>query len=248
MKKYILILLTILFVAPLSAQVGQARLLKVKDGQMEKFMTNVSKKTKMYNDGEGSDKYFTFRILTGQNTNDFIRVRWMESIGEIDSWEADTKEQEYWNKNVAPYYEEGTSRIWTRNNNLSYVPEDSYGNLRRVIYYNYKDSGEQDFWRFRQKVRKAMEASGYESAMNVLWCSSGCAGNWVQVRFSHDGYVGQANDYVEPLQNMIAKYDEMYGNDAYEQDSNSVDDALVEDGRRIRHLMLMPEMSSSSWD
>jgi hypothetical protein len=168
----------------------------------------------------------------------------MESIGELDSNSAGADELKYWNKNVVPYYTEGTSRIWTRNANLSYVPEDSSGNLRRVIYYNYKDSGEWDFWRFRQRVRKAMEESGYESAMNVLWCSSGCTGNWVQVRFHHDGFMGQGSDYGEPLQNMIAKYNEIYGEDAYEQDSNSASASLTDDGFRVRHLMFMPEMSS----
>ena len=84
--------------------------------------------------------------------------------------------------------------------------------------------------------------------MNVLWCSSGCSGNWVQVRFHHDGYAGQSSDYGEPLQNMIQKYNEMYGEDAYEQDGNSVDESLTENGRMIRHLMLVPEMSSGSWD
>ena len=47
---------------------------------------------------------------------------------------------------------------------------------------------------------------------------------------------------------MIQKYDEMYGEDAYEQDGNSVDESLTENGRMIRHLMLVPEMSSGSWD
>ena len=37
----------------------------------------------------------------------------------------------------------------------------------------------------------------------------------------------------------------LYGNDAYEQDSDKVDATLMPEGRRIRHLMLMPEMSSS---
>ena len=66
MKKIIL-LIAIFISASLTAQVGQARILKVKDGQMDKFVSSVSKKTKMFNDSEGSDKYFTFRILTGPN-------------------------------------------------------------------------------------------------------------------------------------------------------------------------------------
>lgn len=245
MKKITITLLLILFVSSLSAQVGQARVLEVKDGHMDKFMSGVAKKTQMYNNSEDSDKFYTFQILTGPNATDFIRVRWMESINELDN-PIDPDELAYWNKNARPHYTEGAARIWSRNANLSHVPEDSGNtNLRRVIYYNYKDSGEQDFWRFRQRVKKAMVESGYKSAMNVLGCASGCNGNWVQVRFHHDGYAGQSADYGEPLQAMIEKYNELYGNDAYEQDSDKVDATLMPEGRRIRHLMLMPEMSSS---
>ena len=208
-------------------------------------MSGVAKKTQMYNNSEDSEKFYTFQILTGPNATDFIRVRWMESMNELDN-PVDADELSYWNKNARPYYTEGAARIWSRNANLSHVPEESGNtNLRRVIYYNYKDSGEQDFWRFRQRVKKAMVESGYGSAMNVLGCASGCNGNWVQVRFHHDGYAGQSADYGEPLQAMIEKYNELYGNDAYEQDSDKVDATLMPEGRRIRHLMLMPEMSSS---
>ena len=245
MKKITITFLLILFVSSLSAQVGQARILEVKDGHMDKFMSGVAKKTQMYNNSEDSEKFYTFQILTGPNATDFIRVRWMESINELDN-PIDADELAYWNKNARPHYTEGAARIWSRNANLSHVPEESGNtNLRRVIYYNYKDSGEQDFWRFRQRVKKAMVESGYGSAMNVLGCASGCNGNWVQVRFHHDGYAGQSADYGEPLQAMIEKYNELYGNDAYEQDSDKVDATLMPEGRRIRHLMLMPEMSSS---
>jgi hypothetical protein len=245
MKKITITLLLILFVSSLSAQVGQARILEVKDGHMDKFMSGVAKKTQMYNNSEDSEKFYTFQILTGPNATDFIRVRWMESINELDN-PVDADELAYWNKNARPHYTEGAARIWSRNANLSHVPEESGNtNLRRVIYYNYKDSGEQDFWRFRQRVKKAMVESGYGSAMNVLGCASGCNGNWVQVRFHHDGYAGQSADYGEPLQAMIEKYNELYGNDSYEQDSDKVDATLMPEGRRIRHLMLMPEMSSS---
>ena len=245
MKKITITLLLILFVSSLTAQVGQARILEVKDGHMDKFMSGVAKKTQMYNNSEDSEKFYTFQILTGPNATDFIRVRWMESMNELDN-PVDADELAYWNKNARPHYTEGAARIWSRNANLSHVPEESGNtNLRRVIYYNYKDSGEQDFWRFRQRVKKAMVESGYGSAMNVLGCASGCNGNWVQVRFHHDGYTGQSADYGEPLQAMIEKYNELYGNDAYEQDSDKVDATLMPEGRRIRHLMLMPEMSSS---
>ena len=49
MKKFILITVLTLFVSSLNAQVGQARTLIVKDGQMAKFSEGIAKKTQMYN-------------------------------------------------------------------------------------------------------------------------------------------------------------------------------------------------------
>ena len=97
MKKFILITVLTLFVSSLNAQVGQARTLIVKDGQMAKFSEGIAKKTQMYNRSENSDQYYTFQILSGPNTNNFIRVRWMESIGELDTNSADSDELKYWN-------------------------------------------------------------------------------------------------------------------------------------------------------
>ena len=91
---------------------------------MDNFVSSVSKKTKMFNDSEGSDKYFTFRILcTGPNTNDFIRVRWMESI-ELDNYNPDSREQKYWQKKCIAILYRRNCKGLTRNNNLSYVPEN----------------------------------------------------------------------------------------------------------------------------
>ena len=48
----------------------------------------------------------------------------------------------------------------------------------------------------------------------------------------------------EMLPKMIEKYNELYGNDAYEQDGEKVDKALVENGRGRMHLRFIPEASS----
>ena len=155
MKKIVLLLLTTLFVSSLNAQFGQARVLEVKEGHMDKFMDGVVQKTQKYNRSEESPKFFTFQILTGPNATDFIRVRWMESLEELDL-DPNQEELDYWNKFARPYYTEGAARIWQRNAAVSHVPEGDSGDLRRVIYYNYKESVTQDFWSFRQRVKKAM--------------------------------------------------------------------------------------------
>ena len=247
MKKITITLFLILFVTSLTAQVGQSRLLEVKDGQMDKFMSGVAKKTQMYNNSEDSAKFFTFQILTGANATDFIRVRWMESINDLDN-PVDADELSYWNKVARPYYTEGAARIWQRNAAVSHVPEDATGNLRRVIYYNYKDSGEQDFWRFRLRQAKARAAMGDDqvnSAMHVMNCASGCDGNWVAIFFTYENFEHQREINTNELPKLVEKYNEMYGGGSYEQDVESVDASLMPNGRRVVHMRVIREATSN---
>ena len=251
MKKIILLFLAILTSVPVVAQENtprewsfRSRVLQVNQGDVAAFEKAVAKKTEMYNSKEDQPRWVTFRILSGPQANNYLRMQLTTDISDFDN--EDIKGNAYWEKTVGPLHTSLGNRYWVRNNWSSYVPENTQSqSLRRIIYYNYKDSGEQDFWRFRGRVKKAMTESGYSSRMSVLVCNSGCIGNVVQVRFHHDGFVGQASDYGDPLQNMIAKYNELFGDDSYEQDSGKVDASLEDNGRSIRHHEIIPELSSS---
>ena len=247
MKKFLLLIAAIISFSYVDAQDNnawlQSRVLKVDPADVEKFEAAVAKKTKMYNSKDGTPRWITFRILTGQNANQYLRVQYITSPEELDN--IDNVGNAYWQKTVGQYHTSEAGRMWGRNNATSHFPENaSRTNLRRIIYYKYKDSHEQDFWRFRWRVKNAMQESGYNSIMSVFACQSGCNGNIVQVRFHHDGWVGQSNDYGEPLQNMIEKYNEIYGENSYEQDGNKFDDSLLPEGRSIRHHEYLPELSS----
>jgi len=91
-------------------------------------------------------------------------------------------------------------------------------------------------------AREAMDVE--MSRTTVLNCTSGCDGNWVAVFFDHASFEDQQSDYGEPLQALISKYDEMFGPDSYDQDSARVQAAVEE--RRIRHMRLIPELSSDN--
>jgi hypothetical protein len=243
MKKILILFFTLFSLNFSAAQVLQWRLLEVAPENMEEFMAAAAKKTKMYNSKEGQPRYLTYRILTGPNAQNLVRFQIADSIQELDL--VDTKGNNYWQKTTGSLHTSKGNSIWVRSVSGSHIPEDAKRvDHRRIIFYNYKDEGEADFWRFRERVSKAMKASGYEQWMSVFYCSSGCDGNWVQVRFHHDGFSGERSDYGAPLKKMIEKYDELYGTDAYEQDSNKVDQSLIPNGRKIRHHQLMPELSS----
>ena len=243
MRKIIFLLSFILIATAVNAQIIQSRLLTVDQDNMEEFMEGVAEKTKLYNSKKGQARYLTFQILTGKNAQNFIRMQVSDSIQELDN--VDTAGNKWWWKKVGSLHKSSGNYMWSMNKDMSYYNENTERvNHRRIIYYNYKDSGEQDFWRFRERVKKAMVAANYQQNMNVLYCNSGCDGNVVQVRFHHKNFTGQSNDYGKPLRDMIAKYDELYGKDAYEQDSKKVDESLMPNGREIRHQVLMPELSS----
>ena len=249
MRKNIL-LLALLTIVPTIAQEDtpqqwfmRARVLQVDQGDVVDFEKAVAKKTKMFNSEDDQPRWITFRILSGTQANNYLRMQLTTDISDFDN--EDIEGNQYWEKTVGPLHTSLGNRYWQRSNWASYVPENpKQMNLRRIIYYNYKDEGEEDFWRFRGRVKRAMTESGYASRMSVLVCNSGCNGNVVQVRFHHDGFAGQNSDYGEPLQSMISKYNELFGEDAYEQDSGKASDALEENGRSIRHHELIPELSS----
>ena len=137
--------------------------------------------------------------------------------------------------------------MWNRVGWASWSPENPSNEdlLRRVIFYKVKEGKGQDFWRFRERqvmARNAMEIQ--MSRTTVLACSSGCDGNWVAVFFDHSGFEDQQSDYGEPLQALIEKYNEMFGPDSYDQDGSRVEAAVEE--RRIRHMRLIPELSSDN--
>ena len=65
------------------------------------------------------------------------------------------------------------------------------------------------------------------------------------VVFSHKNYGDQYTSNTEQFPKLVEKYNEMFGNDAYEQDSSRLDDSLeMLWGRRIVHMNFLPELSS----
>ena len=62
--------------------------------------------------------------------------------------------------------------------------------------------------------------------------------------FEYESWADQQNYNQEMLPKMIEKYNELYGNNAYEQDGSKVDKSLTENGRARIHLRFIPEASS----
>jgi hypothetical protein len=83
-----------------------------------------------------------------------------------------------------------------------------------------------------------------KGSMHSVVCSSGCNGNVAAIMFEYESWADQQNYNQEMLPKMIEKYNELYGNNAYEQDGSKVDKSLTENGRGRIHLRFIPEASS----
>ena len=140
MKKIIFMLSFILIATAMNAQIIQSRLLTVDQDNMEEFMKGVAEKTKLYNSKKGQARYLTFQILTGKNAQNFILMQVSDSIQELDK--VDTEGNNWLWKKVGALHKSTGNYMWSMNKNMSYYNENTARvNHRRIIYYNYKDSG-----------------------------------------------------------------------------------------------------------
>ena len=242
MKKLFFTVLTLLFIGNVNSQVIQQRLLKVEPSDVSEFEAAVAKKTKMYNSKDGQMKFSTWKILTGQNANHYIRMMHGKSMDDFDN--VDNVGNAFWQKTVGSLHESVGNRIMTRNNESSYAPENAErNNHRRIIYYNYKDSASKDFWMFRNRSKKVWEETSYNQRVSVMECNSGCDSNWVMVRFHHKNFAGESDDW-ESRPGFVKKYNELFGEGSLEQDLGRFRASLMPDGMRLRHHQRMPELSS----
>ena len=246
MKKILFFILTFTFTFSFS-QIS-TRTIEVKAGQMGKFIEMAGKKTKKFNNEEGAARFWTYEILTGPDAGKIWRMQ-AASPEMRDNWDNDSEEVKYWQKNVSPYIANGSvngNYMWNYAGPYSHNVDSENQNHVMMLVYNYKDSGEEDFWRFRERVvaaRKAMDPAP-KGSMHSVVCSSGCNGNIALILFEYESWEDQQKYNQENLPKMVEKYNELYGNDAYEQDGNKVDKALTENGRGRIHLRFIPEASS----
>ena len=239
----ILITIVLLFIGFVSfGQVAQSRYITIKDGKSNEFLAAAEKKTQLYNSKEGQTRFYTFRITTGSRTGDLFRARVEDSIKYFDN--TNPKELEYWMNNVAEYQSSSNNQIWWKANNASYSATNESKPQIRTIIYTVKSGSGNDFWRFRNRVKIAVEESEADIIMSVWNCFSGCDGNVVRVSFSHSNHDELYKDNNIEWPKVVAKYNELYGNGSYEEDISDLDSSLEMYGRTTVHMERIDELSS----
>ena len=99
-------------------------------------------------------------------------------------------------------------------------------------------------WTFLIELIQVIKNADADIFMEVWWCGSGCNGNTVNVVFGHKNYAEQATDNSEEWVKVVEKYNEMFGDDAYEEDIQTFETSLEMYGRSSYSMSFQPEMSS----
>ena len=138
MRKLILLFISLfVFEANIAQEQDQwrmrTRVLDVNESNIEAFEKAVANKTDMYNSKEGQPRWITFRILSGPQSNQYLRMQMTTDINDFNN--EDTEGNQYWEETVGPLHTSTGNLYWSRSNWMSYTPENTERvNLRRIIY------------------------------------------------------------------------------------------------------------------
>ena len=240
MKKLLITILLFTFFSNLNSQILQMRVLTVENQDIAEFESAVAKKTQMYNGKGAKEKYFTFKILTGPNAQNYARVRVVRNLGELDY--QNSKGNSYWFKNVP--HTSGRVSLWSMNKEASYRTGNYEGNdHRRIAVLSYKEDKKDDFWTFQMRIKKAYEKIDHpynKSIFNQI--SGGSRQNVVMIRWVFKNFEDEENWRKNSVPKLIAAYNELFG--AWDVDYKKYGESLIDEWGLIRHHTFMPELSS----
>ena len=129
-------------------------------------------------------------------------MQYAEEISEFDK--VDKVGNDYWFKTTGKLHVSRRNRIFSRNAEATYSPEGAERvDHRRILYDKLKPGKEKDFWRYRTRLVKALEAANWPNRVSTLNCNSGCDGNWVMVRYHH-------KDFLKTKMKLILKYSQLW--------------------------------------
>ena len=240
MKRLLITILLFTFFSNVNSQILQMRVLTVENKDIPEFESAVAKKTQMYNGKGAKEKFFTFKILTGPNAQNYARVRVVRNLGELDY--QNSKGNSYWLKNVP--HTSGRVSLWAVNKEASYRTGNYEGNdHRRIAILSYKEDKKDDFWTFQMRAKKAYEKIGHPYNKSILNQISGASRrNVVMIRWIFKNFEDEENWRKNSVPKLIAAYNELFG--AWDVDYKKFRESLSDDWGLTRHHTFMPELSS----
>lgn len=213
-----------------------------KNGMQDDFEKAAAKKTTMFNKTQET-AISTYRIITGSNTGNYVRVQGNKSPADYDVDRS--AEGKYWNENVAKYLAKNGEHVrWRRLNNGSYDPDPEDTTPSKYVrrtFYNVKADKVMHFRRALYRMSKVAEKRGWEGRSLYRLISGGNRHQFV-VAQGFDTYKRAETAELETTTE--EDYNELFGWGSWDEDWKNFDRALEYWGEQSDLLQYVPEMST----
>jgi hypothetical protein len=211
-----------------------------KEGMIDAFEKAAAKKTKMFNSSR-ENAILTFKVVTGPNTGQYLRVMpWQSS----KSYDLDrSKELKYWEENVGKYATSiGGAKRWAR---MKWGDMNSDANQAPSKYvqqtdYIVKPTKWNDFRRWLERIGKIYGERIPEHRRIIVSLVSGGNYNMSTTFIGFDSYARTVKEFDNTWEQ---EYNKRFGANAWDYDRDAFDESIeMIVGQQVQTLELVESM------
>ena len=258
MKNFLLLFILIFSSTSVIGQAISIRSITAKKGENSQLREALKTKTQKYNTKDNEPKIYTFAVRASQKgkLSTYVRLTYAPTLGELSvGGSGQPGMMEYWMKNVDVHISSSSSNeIFTLRKSATH--NDALGTekpMRRVFHYNIKHGEQDNFWKIRDNLPKAIEKSGVDLDINSFNSFAGGSRQHARIVVfgkdlaSFESGSGNGSKIKDA-------YNEIYGNNSWDDDWELHNKSLLNGaygngwGNSVELLEFIPELSSPLLD
>ena len=258
MKNFLLLFILIFSSTSVIGQAISIRYITAKKGENSQLREALKTKTQKYNTKDNEPKIYTFAVRASQKgkLSTYVRLTYAPTLGELSvGGSRQPGMMEYWMKNVDVHISSSSSNeIFTLRKSATH--NDAIGTekrMRRVFHYNIKHGEQDNFWKIRDNLPKAIEKSGVDLDINSFNSFAGGSRQHARIVVfgkdlaSFESGSGNGSKIKDA-------YNEIYGNNSWDDDWELHNKSLLNGaygngwGNSVELLEFIPELSSPLLD
>ena len=258
MKNFLLLFILIFSSTSVIGQAISIRYITAKKGENSQLREALKTKTQKYNTKDNEPKIYTFAVRASQKgkLSTYVRLTYAPTLGGLSvGGSGQPGMMEYWMKNVDVHISSSSSNeIFTLRQSATH--NDAIGTekrMRRVFHYNIKHGEQDNFWKIRDNLPKAIEKSGVDLDINSFNSFAGGSRQHARIVVfgkdlaSFESGSGNGSKIKDA-------YNEIYGNNSWDDDWELHNKSLLNGaygngwGNSVELLEFIPELSSPLLD
>ena len=203
----------------------------------------IKNKTQKYNQGADDFQLYTWQVIAGPRQGEFARAGVGPTWADFNN-DPGSNELKYWMENVSPLIESSSGReYFVRSDNASHDVAKPGDNIIAFNIDYVVGANRNHFWKFRRNIANALKESGENLSLNVWSSSAGGPQGHVRVSFGFKSMEHYGN-FRKMMSKIGEKYDEIYGDEAWNTDLELLRESLQMWGAQTELLRFLPELSS----